>query len=77
MAYKTPSPLHDCSTYSRKNVSMNQRASLEKDTKELITEIKLLEEEVANRSREGSRDGENFSSAKPERSPLPSSEQVV
>ncbi|TYG91244.1 hypothetical protein ES288_A12G246600v1 [Gossypium darwinii] len=87
-ACRTRSPLHDCSAYGNKNISVNQRASLEKDiellqlrlqqeksmrlmleramgrasstlspghrhfatqTKELITEIELLEEEVANR----------------------------
>ncbi|MBA0806080.1 hypothetical protein Gohar_005552, partial [Gossypium harknessii] len=87
-ASRTRSPLHDCSAYGNKNISVNQRASLEKDiellqlrlqqeksmrlmlertmgpasstlspghrhfatqTKELIAEIELLEEEVANR----------------------------
>ncbi|XVE65104.1 hypothetical protein DITRI_Ditri07aG0154800 [Diplodiscus trichospermus] len=87
-AYRTQSPLHDCSVYINKNTSLNQRASLEKDiellqsslqqeksmrimleramgrasstlspghrhfaaqTKELIAEIELLEEEVTNR----------------------------
>ncbi|XP_017635462.1 uncharacterized protein LOC108477432 [Gossypium arboreum] len=87
-ACRTRSPLHDCSAYGNKNISVNQRASLEKDiellqlrlqqeksmrlmleramgrasstlspghrhfatqTKELIAEIELLEEEVANR----------------------------
>ncbi|XP_040963299.1 uncharacterized protein [Gossypium hirsutum] len=87
-ASRTRSPLHDCSAYGNKNISVNQRASLEKDiellqlrlqqeksmrlmleramgrasstlspghrhfatqTKELIAEIELLQEEVANR----------------------------
>ncbi|MBA0689603.1 hypothetical protein Goari_007325, partial [Gossypium aridum] len=87
-ASRTRSPLHDCSAYGNKNISVNQQASLEKDiellqlrlqqeksmrlmleramgrasstlspghrhfatqTKELIAEIELLEEEVANR----------------------------
>ncbi|PQQ06828.1 uncharacterized protein Pyn_27217 [Prunus yedoensis var. nudiflora] len=47
-ASKGQSPWHDNSVYINKNTPSNHRASLEKDTKELISEIELLEEEVAN-----------------------------
>ncbi|XP_031271229.1 uncharacterized protein LOC116129638 isoform X3 [Pistacia vera] len=47
--YRAQSPLYDQPSTINKNASSNHRASLEKDTKELIAEIELLEEEVANR----------------------------
>ncbi|KAK6935166.1 protein of unknown function DUF547 [Dillenia turbinata] len=43
------SPLSENHSSRSINTSLKHRASLEKDTKELIAEIELLEEEVANR----------------------------